>query len=71
MFKRSIIGSKKFKDNKQNFGEDLIFFLDIIPNVKKIAFVKEPLCHYMVREGSLIQTATTEKLDVFKMSSLI
>src|SRR5574344_234876 len=34
--------------------EDIEFFFKLIPNIKKFAFVEEPLVYYVQREGSLV-----------------
>lgn len=44
--------------------EDVEFFYKLIPEVKKFAFVKEPLIHYVQREDSLVKVQTEKTLDL-------
>lgn len=41
--------------------EDLLFFYQILKRVQRIAYVPDPLYHYVYREGSLINNGVTEK----------
>lgn len=60
LINRNIIKNVRFSD-KPIAGEDLIFFLEIIKNSKKISFVKKILWHYVVRKDSLIFDTTEKK----------
>lgn len=56
--RKSITGI--FFDEKINYGEDSLFFIDILSRLNKIVYLQKPLYYYrMNREGSL---CTTKKL---------
>ena len=69
LYKRNIIENIKFSNNKKSI-EDILFYLELMPNVKSIGFVKEVLWHYMVRKNSLIMSLTIEKADLFEQELL-
>ena len=57
----------KNKELRFPFGlryEDVEFFYKLIPEVKKFAFVEEPLIHYVQREDSLVKEQTEKTLDL-------
>lgn len=41
--------------------EDLLFFYQVLKRVRRIAYVPDPLYHYVYREGSIINRGVTEK----------
>lgn len=48
-------------DRNIHCGEDLLFFYRILKRVQRIAYVPDPLYHYVRREGSLVNHGVTEK----------
>lgn len=70
LFKRDLINGIEFSSNKKAI-EDTLFYLEVIPKVKKIKFIKEVLWHYMVRKDSLIMSITEEKADLFENDLII
>lgn len=59
IFKKSLITSKRFNTDV-SIGEDYLFFLSVLPNVKSLAFDSKGPYHYFVRQGSAMQ-ATEER----------
>lgn len=49
MFSKKVL---KGIDFIEHANEDMIYYLEFIPRVKKIKFIKEPLWHYMVKKSS-------------------
>lgn len=45
--------------------EDVEFFYNILPNIKKIGFVKQPLIHYIQRSNSISNTQNEKTKDMF------
>lgn len=68
LFKRKIIEKTKFSNNTI---EDILFFTEIMPKVKKIKFVKEVLWHYIVNQNSLIMNIKQETADMFEKDLIL
>lgn len=47
--------------------EDVEFFYKLLPNVKKFAFVEEPLIYYIQRENSLVNKQGIETAQIFEV----
>ena len=47
--------------------EDVEFFYKLIPYIKKVAFVEEPLIYYVQREDSLVNMQNIHTEDIFKV----
>lgn len=60
LFKREVIINERFSD-KPIAAEDLVYFLNIIPKIQQISFLKKELWHYVVRSDSLIFQTTVDK----------
>jgi len=69
LIKKSLIKNMEFSNNKKSI-EDILFYLELVPKVKKIKIVKEILWHYMVRENSLIMSINEEKTRLFETELL-
>lgn len=69
LFKKELLSDIKFSEDKRAI-EDTLFYLEIIPKVKKIKYIKEILWHYMVRKNSLIMSITEEKAELFEKNLL-
>lgn len=67
LYKRELIENIKFSDNKDDI-EDLLYFLYLVPNIKRIAYLKNVLYHYLVREGSAVLTTSSKKSQTFRNS---
>lgn len=67
IFKREVIINNRFRTGIIN--EDIVFYVDITQNMKKIKFIDEPLYFYRVRAGS-ITTQINPKLSDFFYNSL-
>ena len=66
--------SKKLLDDisfSNNTIEDILFFTELMPKVKKIKFIKEVLWHYMVNSNSLIMTIKESSVDNFESDLLV
>lgn len=66
LFKKSILNNVWFETEKKMAGEDLLFYLNYIPNVKKISFVRESLIDYMVSPNSGFITTDLEMFNNLK-----
>lgn len=60
LIKRKLIGGKRF-NTKVTIGEDLLFFLSVLPDVKAWSFDNVGMYHYYIREGSAMQSVDVEK----------
>lgn len=60
LFKKEVIADITFLDEAFEI-EDLIFFLNVLPNIKKISFINEVKWHYVVRKDSLISNVKIDK----------
>ena len=69
LFKRKILQNVRFSDNKNSI-EDILFYLEIIPKISKVKYIKEILWHYMIKKDSLISSLTQEKADLFEVELL-
>lgn len=69
LYKRNVIEKIRFSNDKRSI-EDILFYLELIPNVNNIGFIKEVLWHYMVRKNSLIMSLSIEKADLFEQELL-
>lgn len=63
LFTKEIIKNVRFTNNTI---EDIIFFVEMIPEVSKIKFIKEIQWHYMVNSESLIMTIKEKNVDNFE-----
>lgn len=66
LFKKEILIDIYFDTEKKLAGEDLLFYLNYIPNVKRISFVRESLIDYMVAPNSLTGITNLEFYDNLK-----
>ena len=48
-------------DGRFSYGEDLLFFYQVLQRVDRIAYVPAPLYHYVFRQGSAVNEGVTEK----------
>lgn len=55
IIKRKTVGTKRFNTNV-SIGEDFLFFLSVLPNVKSIAFDDTGSYRYFLRQGSAMQS---------------
>ena len=69
LFKKELLKDIEFSSNKKAI-EDILFYLEVIPKVKKIKYIKKVLWHYMVRKDSLIMGITEEKAQLFEENLL-
>jgi len=70
IFKSSIIKEENIKfDNELRIYEDLLFTYQAFSKAKKISRVDKPFYYYIIqREGSLTQTLTEKRFDIFKVT---
>lgn len=54
-------------DNPPRVAEDMMFLLGIYPQMTRIAFCKEPLYRYYVREGSAMSHVKVEEITHLKL----
>lgn len=64
LYKSDIIKKVKLFEEVPIVLEDMMMFLLILINVKKISFINDCLYNYMVREGSAISTITKEQQKI-------
>ena len=67
LFPRRILEGVEFT---QHAIEDILFYIDYIPRVKKIKFIKEVLWHYMVKKVSGVTSFNEEKANNFEADLL-
>lgn len=60
LIRRELIGSSRFNVNV-SIGEDFLFFLGVLPNVKVLAFDNVGAYCYYVREGSAMQSVDVNR----------
>ena len=60
IIKRKTIGTKRFNTNV-SIGEDFLFFLGVLPNVKSIAFDDTGSYRYFLRQGSAMQSVDIKR----------
>lgn len=60
IIKRKTIGTKRFNTNV-SIGEDFLFFLSVLPNVKSIAFDDTGSYRYFLRQGSAMQSVDIKR----------
>ena len=46
LIRKTSVGSLRFKDTRKYYSEDLLFNLELIENIKKVAFVNKPFYNY-------------------------
>ena len=63
LFPKELLSGSSFTTNAI---EDILFYIDYIPKVKKIKFVKEVLWHYMVKKVSGVTSFNVEKANHFE-----
>ena len=68
LFSKNVLNDISFSNNTI---EDILFFTELMPRVKKIKFIKEILWHYMVNNNSLIMTVKEQDVDSFENDLLI
>ena len=71
LFKKEILDNIYFETEKKLAGEDLLFYLNYIPNVKTISFVRESLIDYIVNQNSLTSITTLEFYDNLKKNLIL
>lgn len=71
LYKSEIIKNIKLLDNPPIVFEDMMMFLLIVMNVKKISFINDCLYNYMVRKGSAISTITLEQQKLSEDTMII
>jgi glycosyltransferase involved in cell wall biosynthesis len=62
LIRTSIVGDARFV-HKAGSGEDEMFFLKVLPNAGKLAFVNEALYDYYVHEGSAATSTSRANYD--------
>ena len=60
IIKRKTVGTKRFNTNV-SIGEDFLFFLSVLPNVKSIAFDDTGSYRYFLRQGSAMQSVDIKR----------
>lgn len=60
IIKRKTIGTKRFNTNV-SIGEDFLFFMSVLPNVKSIAFDDTGSYRYFLRQGSAMQSVDIKR----------
>lgn len=60
IIKRKNVGTKRFNTNV-SIGEDFLFFLSVLPNVKSIAFDDTGSYRYFLRQGSAMQSVDIKR----------
>lgn len=69
IYKRDILIKNKLEFKEKVWYEDLAFTLKAIMNSNTFAFIDEPLCDYLIREGSTMNNSNVQRnleiLDAF------
>ena len=65
LYKREIILNSKVRFPEGLRYEDVEFFYEILPELKKIGYVKEPFIHYVQRGNSIINTQNERTKEIF------
>lgn len=60
IIKRKTVGTKRF-NTSVSIGEDFLFFLSVLPNVKSIAFDDTGSYRYFLRQGSAMQSVDIKR----------
>ena len=60
IIKRKTVGTKRFNTNV-SIGEDFLFFLSVLPNVKSIAFDDTGSYRYFLRQSSAMQSVDIKR----------
>ena len=60
IIKRKTVGTKRFNTNV-SIGEDFLFFLGVLPNIKSIAFDDTGSYRYFLRQGSAMQSVDIKR----------
>ena len=60
IIKRKTVGTQQFNTNV-SIGEDFLFFLGVLPNVKSIAFDDTGSYRYFLRQGSAMQSVDIKR----------
>lgn len=60
IIKRKTVGTQRFNTNV-SIGEDFLFFLSVLPNVKTIAFDDTGSYRYFLRQGSAMQSVDIKR----------
>ena len=63
LYKKEAITSRIRLNTPPKIGEDAIFFLSILPGVKRLSFVHEPKYLYQVQENSAMSSVSEEETD--------
>ena len=70
LIKKSVIGKNRFVLERDIAGEDLLFLLNYIINVKKISYINQPLIHYIIRKNSLTKSLSNKHILSFQKELL-
>ena len=67
LYKRDVLINSGIKFPKGLRYEDLEFFYKILPKLKKIELINEPLIHYVQRNNSITYVQNEKTKDIFKI----
>lgn len=63
LYRRELIGELRFRDNI-TIGEDLLFLIDILPNLSKIVTIdKKAYCYYNNEQGAMLTEFKSSYMD--------
>lgn len=71
LIKREIIQNTGIQFPKGLRYEDVAFFYQLLPYLRKIAFVKEPLVYYIQRKNSISNSQNSKTSDIFSVFELV
>jgi glycosyltransferase involved in cell wall biosynthesis len=71
IYKKDLITNSDILFPKGLIYEDTAFFTMLIPHVKKVSCVNEPLVHYVQRIGSIANTQGTKTAQIFDVFNVI
>lgn len=63
IFRREIIGTLRFRSEREYFAEDVVFDIELYPHISSLCIVKEPLYYYRYEPNSL---SNSYRKDLFK-----
>lgn len=67
LYKREIIDRVGVEFPKGLRYEDIEFFYKLVPYIKNISFIKQPMIYYVQRKESIINTQNDNTRDIFKV----
>lgn len=65
LYRRELLEQANLLFPKGLHYEDVAFFYQLVPHIQKVAFVKQPMVHYVQRKNSIVNTQGDKTRDIF------